>query len=124
MVVKATLAVFWAAGYFMVGRSYSETGFGVVRMNLFAVVDPDSWSFVIPDIPRTEREGFNYLGTGLLSLALVASAALVRVRLRAMDRRRAVPLFVALPGRDDASRYESSDGRHKRAVRVRGPCVP
>ena len=51
-------------------------------MNLFAFIDPDSWSYVLPnlsdssirlqiyEIEGRRFEGFNYLGLGLLCLSL------------------------------------------------------
>lgn len=95
----ATLLVFWAAGYFMIGASYASGGFGVLRMNLFALVDPnDDWSVFLPDVLETEGEGFNYLGTGLLLLALPAALGLARRCRSTIDRRVALPLFAACAG--------------------------
>lgn len=85
--------VLWAAGYFMIGGSFGEPGFGRLRMNLFAPFDPDDlWSFVLPDLSGSEWEGFNYLGLGLLVLAVPAGYALVRRRPLGFAPRAAAPL--------------------------------
>ncbi len=92
----ATLAAMWLAGYFMVDAALANRGFGHYRMNLLALVDPnDAWSRLIPDVPGSagEFEGFNYLGIGMLGLAvLVAARYLARRQPLATDRRALVPL--------------------------------
>lgn len=93
----AIAALMWLAGYFMVGGSIGEPGFGVHRMNLLSPVDPQGpWSALLPDLPGgTEREGFNYLGIGMLLLALLAAISLLaRAAETAIDRRSIVPLLV------------------------------
>jgi hypothetical protein len=68
-------AVMWAAGYFMINNSVSSGGYGHFRMNLLSVFDPDeNWSLLLNDIPGGEGdyEGFNYLGLGMLLLAILA----------------------------------------------------
>lgn len=72
----------WSLGYFMVGSGVSSTGFGTYRMNLLSLIDPNgtgvepdgTWSQLIPDQPGLggDYEGYNYLGSGILGLLLVA----------------------------------------------------
>jgi hypothetical protein len=70
----------WAAGYFMVGGlkgvGISNTDFGLYHMNLLAPIDSDGlWSRWIPDRPGGpgDYEGFAFLGSGMIVLALVAA---------------------------------------------------
>ncbi len=64
----------WQFGYFTVGTYITGGGFGYYKMNLLSVIDPNNWSYILPDIPGQsgEYEGFNYLGLGLLILVLWA----------------------------------------------------
>lgn len=74
-------AVMWAAGYFMLGADTGPGGFGVYRMDLMSLVDPDDiWSALLPnwDQQPGEYEGFNFLGSGMLGLGLVAVLAAAR----------------------------------------------
>jgi hypothetical protein len=80
--VIGVLAVFiacWQAGYFSVGAGVSSGGFGYLRLNLVSLINPMGWSFVLPDIPvaKGDYEGFNYLGLGIILLALVAIPSLL-----------------------------------------------
>lgn len=72
--LTVTGAVMWAAGYFMLGAVVESDGFGLYRMNLASLIDPDDWSRVLPNLPggSGDYEGFAYLGSGMLGLALVA----------------------------------------------------
>jgi hypothetical protein len=64
----------WQAGYFSVGPGTSSGGYGFYRMNLLSLVDPSGWSYVIKDIPEGggDYEGFNFLGLGIIFLAICA----------------------------------------------------
>jgi len=90
----STLAVMWAAGYFVLGGAASALpGFGTYRMNLLAPLDADGlWSRVLPDLPSAygEFEGFNYFGLGMLLLAPLAL-----LKRAPVDRARVMPLAVA-----------------------------
>lgn len=78
----------WSLGYFMVGSGVSSSGFGTYRMNLLSLVDPNgtgvepdgTWSQLLPDQPGLggDYEGYNYLGSGILSLLLIALYARYR----------------------------------------------
>ena len=65
----------WEFGYF-VGKtsSISAGGFGHYQMNLMSPFDPKGWSYFLRNIspPAPTIEGFNYLGLGILFLALFA----------------------------------------------------
>lgn len=62
----------WVAGYFSVGRSISELGYGVYSANMLAVFDSSGWSYILKDLPYEENnlEGFNYLGLGVFFIIL------------------------------------------------------
>ncbi|MDP1699290.1 MAG: DUF6311 domain-containing protein, partial [Xanthomonadaceae bacterium] len=71
-------AIMWAAGYFMLGADAVSGGFGVYRMNLLSPVDPDDiWSALLPNQDQAPGayEGFNFLGSGMLVLGLIAVLA-------------------------------------------------
>jgi hypothetical protein len=76
----------WQAGYFAISSSSGvEQGYGFLKLNLLSPLDPNGWSFVLPNIPiqTTWGEGFNYLGLGiilaiLLSLCLVFFSSIVK----------------------------------------------
>ncbi|PFH09531.1 hypothetical protein BCF11_1928 [Collimonas sp. PA-H2] len=76
----------WVSGYFMVGGSLATPYGSYFRMSLLALFDPlHWWSRILPDLPRSggEYEGFNYLGSGMLLLAVLALLLLVRSKGRA-----------------------------------------
>lgn len=97
-----TVAIMWLAGYFMVGGGVGEGGFGTFRMNLLSLIDPVdratriTWSRLIRDQPETSRdyEGFNYLGLGMLMLAVVASYELLRRPKIAIEYRSLAPILL------------------------------
>lgn len=77
-----------------------EWGFAIYKANLLTAIDPDHWSYLLPDLKTKPEqiEGFAYLGLGVLLLAI---AALVRIgRLRPYLRldRQHWPLIVILAG--------------------------
>ncbi len=89
--------VMWIAGYFMLGAEVKIPGFGTFRMNLLSLIDPDDdWSLLLPnqDEGPGDYEGFNYLGLGVLGLALLAAFALARSPAVAIDKKSALPLLV------------------------------
>lgn len=93
--------VCWQVGYFVIGTSISVGGYGEYRMNLFSFVDPSGWSYVLRDIPEAigEYEGFNFLGLGVLMLAIAGFPSLIAGRsgLWSAVRTRG-PLLLALGG--------------------------
>jgi hypothetical protein len=69
----------WQAGYFAISSSSGvEQGYGFLKLNLLSPLDPNGWSFVLPNIPiqTTWGEGFNYLGLGII-LAILFSLGLL-----------------------------------------------
>jgi hypothetical protein len=70
----------WQAGYFSVGDGAASGGFGVYRMNLLAPVSANGWSLLLPNLVQAsgDYEGFNYLGLGVLGLAICAVVVLAR----------------------------------------------
>ncbi len=83
LALAATLAAWWAAGFFSVSgaESMATEGLGHYSMNLLAPITPTGWSWFLPDLPRAtagqDYEGFQYLGLGVL--ALVGLAAFTRL---------------------------------------------
>lgn len=70
----------WQAGYFSVGGGTVSGGYGLYRLNVLSLVDPSGWSYIVRDLPEGpgDYEGFNYLGLGVLILAICAAAALLQ----------------------------------------------
>ena len=76
----STLMVMWAEGYFMLGSGVEINGFGIYRMNLLSLINPDDiWSMILPSQKggSGDYEGFNYLGLGMIGLSFVAIYELV-----------------------------------------------
>jgi hypothetical protein len=95
----ALLAGWWGSGLFAVSGSENlvSTGLDQYSMNLLAPMTPTGWSRLLPEFPlaREEQafEGFQYLGAGLLTLAIVACVMTVR---RPPAWRAVVPLLAAV----------------------------
>ncbi|MBV4494179.1 hypothetical protein HU715_002320 [Pseudomonas sp. SWRI12] len=70
----------WQAGYFSVGGGTVAGGFGLYRLNVMSLVNPSGWSYTLRDMPQGpgDYEGFNYLGLGILMLAICAGVALLQ----------------------------------------------
>ena len=75
--------VFWQVGYLEV-TSLSTGNYGIGRINLLALIDPDTWSYILPNIPDVPDpveplarafESFAYLGLGSIFLALLGFIA-------------------------------------------------
>jgi hypothetical protein len=89
-------ALMYSIGYFMVFKGLEGGGYGVYRMNLLSLFDPDSvWSRVLGDIacPDGDWEGFNFLGIGMI-LLLPVSLVLAVLRPKTFLRMRLLPLFL------------------------------
>ncbi len=67
-------AVFLLFGYVGQGVSGATSGFGVYSADMLSLFNPMGWSRILPWLPAQEGqyEGFGYLGTGVLVLALAA----------------------------------------------------
>lgn len=72
------LACCWLAGYFAI-RPGGAGGFGMYKMNLLSLFDPNDFSSLLRDLPGSEfeEEGFNYLGAGGILLLAYALPALI-----------------------------------------------
>jgi Family of unknown function (DUF6311) len=73
VIVFATVSlVCWQAGYFVVGSGANGGSFGYYRMNLLSIIDPSHVSYTLKDIPEAagDYEGFNFLGLGVIFLAI------------------------------------------------------
>lgn len=90
----------WQAGYFSVGTGTSAAGFGLYRLNLLSIVDPDGWSYVLKDTAGGGAEaGSNFLGLGIILLAVFALTALIKRGARFARAVRAFPVLLgALTG--------------------------
>ncbi|MCY1003456.1 DUF6311 domain-containing protein [Myxococcus sp. MISCRS1] len=66
--------VFFAFGYVGQDVRGGTQGFGVYSADMLSLINPMGWSRVLPWLPARsgQYEGFGYLGTGVLVLALVA----------------------------------------------------
>ncbi|HYU79363.1 MAG TPA: DUF6311 domain-containing protein [Vicinamibacterales bacterium] len=71
-------AGWWCSGLFSVagGEDLVSTGFDLYSMNLLGPVTPAGWSTLLPELPMANEvqrfEGFQYLGAGILVLALLS----------------------------------------------------
>ena len=90
VLISLTLLVWWLIGYFelgQIGGSYGAYGVGDFSMNLLAPINPmaygnweGSWSTFLLSRPLTtdlQMDGFNYLGVGVIILALCVFYAAV-----------------------------------------------
>lgn len=74
--ISALGFTFWQAGYLALESSSASWGLGFYRMNVLSIINPMGWSYMTDYLYRNtvagEYEGFNYLGLGLIVLAVVA----------------------------------------------------
>jgi Family of unknown function (DUF6311) len=96
------LTVAYSLGFIIPGgRGYGGAGYRVFSMNLLAPVDP-SWfgsivfPALVPQLERGQYEGYNYLGAGVIALALIVLGCgfLRRGKLSSLDKRWMIPLFL------------------------------
>lgn len=96
------LIVAYSLGFIIPGgRGYGGAGYRVFSMNLLAPVDPSRFGSVVfpalvPQLERGQYEGYNYLGAGVIALAIIVLVYgwLCRDRLRALDKHWVIPLFL------------------------------
>jgi hypothetical protein len=94
----------WLAGYFSVGSGLVYGSYyGYYRANLLTFIDSGGWSYLLRDLPEGmgDYEGFNYLGLGVLLLALTALPQLATgdgAYRQSLARHRYVVIAVALLG--------------------------
>ena len=77
----------WLVGYFSIRTSLnSERGYGFFAMNVLSLIDPNGWSYVLPNLsPKNDwGEGFSFLGLGIILLLLVCLPKLWSFRNRAL----------------------------------------
>ena len=82
----------WLVGYFSIRASLNgERGYGFFAMNVLGLIDPNGWSYVLPNLsPKNDwGEGFSFLGLGIILLLLSCLPKLwsFRNRLRAFLRK-------------------------------------
>jgi hypothetical protein len=63
----------WHSGYFVAGASISQGQYGISRINLLSPLDPQGWSYLLPNIPGafSSAESFTYLGLGTILTLLL-----------------------------------------------------
>ncbi len=91
LVGVALLATLWVAGYFALGGGASTGSFGMGRMNVLAIFNPQGWSYLLGKLPErpissaqgdailSMMEGYNYFGLGIICLIPLALWGLPRV---------------------------------------------
>jgi hypothetical protein len=107
LVVLLLLLLFYQAGYFVV-TSLSTGNYGIGRINLLSIIDPDTWSYVLPnlkDVPDPFEpnarifESFVYLGLGVIIAGLFTLYAVLKKRVAFKPlAKRYVYLVIALIG--------------------------
>lgn len=96
--VFATIAVLWAAGFF-VTPSIGTYGYGDYKLNLlWPFLTYRGWSQLFPDLPHTkyDYEGLSFLGIGVFAILVLGILSGGLVILRAIASRRWLPLAVML----------------------------
>jgi hypothetical protein len=101
------LLLFHQAGYFVV-TSLSTGNYGIGRINLLSIIDPDTWSYVLPnlkDVPDPFEpnariyESFVYLGLGTIIAGLFTLYAVVKNKVTFKPlAKRYIYLVIALIG--------------------------
>ena len=76
------IGALWIAGFFPLRSDMLSWGYGVYRLNLLALLNPDggtlpdhwSWSSFLPNLPHGagDYEGFAYAGLGILAAIILA----------------------------------------------------
>ena len=87
----------WQAGYFLLGpKSAAAEGYGLYKFTILSLFDSNGWSYLLPEIPNgfDAGEGFNYLGLGLLFLALFAGLALLKGKIKLVPLMRHWPFLL------------------------------
>ena len=77
----------WLVGYFSIRASLNgERGYGFFAMNVLGLIDPNGWSYVLPNLsPKNDwGEGFSFLGLGIILLLLSCLPKLWSFRNRAL----------------------------------------
>jgi hypothetical protein len=87
----ALFATLWIVGYFVLSGGASTGNFGVGRMNVLAIFNPQGWSYLLGKLPEraisstqsdailSMMEGYNYFGLGIICLIPLALWGLPRV---------------------------------------------
>ena len=94
--------VAYALGFIIIGgKGYGGAGYRLYSMNLLSPIDPGWFGSIIfpalvPQLERGQYEGYNYLGAGVVVLALIVLVygLLRRDKLRILDKRWVIPLLL------------------------------
>lgn len=98
--IAGLIVGWWSAGLLSLAGTddLTSTGIDQYSMNMLGPIAPAGWSRLLPELPLASDlqkfEGFQYLGAGLLALALVA--LITAVRTRQFSWRAAVPLLIVV----------------------------
>jgi hypothetical protein len=96
--VIATLAILWAAGFFVSGTT-ATYGYGAYKLNLmWPFLSYGNWSKIFPDLPHTkfDYEGLSFLGIGIFALLGVAIVSGAILTVRSAIAKRWLPLTLTL----------------------------
>ena len=95
----------WIAGFFPLEKSYLSGGYGVHRLNLLSLINPqgvsvvptDLWSYILPPLPQGygDYEGFNFLGAGSLLITLIGLFFLLKNRIDSAYNKKIIPIIIA-----------------------------
>ena len=107
ILIALLLLLFYQAGYFVV-TSLSTGNYGIGRINLLSIIDPDTWSYVLPnlkDVPDPFEpnarifESFVYLGLGVITAGLFTLYAVAKNKVAFKPlAKRYIYLVIALIG--------------------------
>lgn len=94
----ACLIAALALGFIRSGGRYGGGGYGLYSMNLLAPIDPGTFgALLLPSMPQFspyQYEGYNYLGAGVLMVAIMLLLPFPRSRVRRLTAAEVVPLAV------------------------------
>jgi len=97
-VVSVIIAVvMWATGYFILGAGVEIGGVGSCYMNLLSMIDSNHiWSKLLPALKKgvDNNEGFNYLGSGMIGLGLLAGCVLLCRPRMEINVKKIVPILL------------------------------
>ena len=80
--IAVIFAFMWVCGYFTVQNGQDIGGYGHYKSNVLSFIDPDTWSYLVYNVPSrpAQIEGFAYLGAGSLLLLPVLLYNLIKKR--------------------------------------------
>lgn len=79
-VISAAFTIAFLGGFTDI-LSYGSDGLGIYSLNLDALINPQGWSCILPDLPLYgdgQYEGFGYLGAGVILLLGIEAAVFLK----------------------------------------------